>query len=82
MNKKYIFDLYIKKNFTLFILLDILEWNAFIMREMRIFVVVDIFILEWSDFVIRELQIPVSSSVIIWWNKFIIINMYIKIWFV
>ena len=59
-----------KKSFALSILLDIFEWNILIMREMRILVVVNVFILEWNDLIMKELQIS------------IIANMYMKIWFI
>ena len=65
MNERYIFDLYIKKNFALFTLLNMLEWNVFIVKEMRISVIIDIFMLEWRDFVMKKLQISISSNIVV-----------------
>ena len=79
MNKRCVFDLCMKKSFALFALLDMLEWNILIMKEMRILVVIDIFILEWNDFIMRKLQIPASSNVVVWWNELMIVDIYIKI---
>ena len=76
------FDLYMKKSFALSALLDMLEWNASIMRGMRILVVVDIFVLEWSDLVMRGLQIPASSDVAVWWDELVIASVFVKIWLV